>query len=76
MKENEKVALITGIGCQDGSYLTELLLKKITPFMEWSDGQAICCAHASSICGAMRKFTVNDCFCIMAIYRTEQRCAA
>src|SRR5437868_10216561 len=28
MKENEKVALITGIGGQDGSYLTELLLKK------------------------------------------------
>src|SRR6266849_3576000 len=28
MKENEKVALITGIGGQDGSYLTELLLEK------------------------------------------------
>jgi GDPmannose 4,6-dehydratase len=28
MKENRKVALITGIGGQDGSYLTELLLKK------------------------------------------------
>jgi GDPmannose 4,6-dehydratase len=28
MKEKEKVALITGIGGQDGSYLTELLLKK------------------------------------------------
>ena len=28
MKENEKAALITGIGGQDGSYLTELLLEK------------------------------------------------
>lgn len=28
MKAHEKVALITGIGGQDGSYLTELLLKK------------------------------------------------
>ena len=28
MKENEHVALITGIGGQDGSYLTELLLEK------------------------------------------------
>jgi len=28
MKENEKVAFITGIGGQDGSYLTELLLEK------------------------------------------------
>jgi GDPmannose 4,6-dehydratase len=28
MKENEKVALIIGIGGQDGSYLTELLLEK------------------------------------------------
>src|SRR5438552_18387554 len=31
MKENEHVALITGIGGQDGSYLTELLLKKNYP---------------------------------------------
>lgn len=28
MQENEKVAFITGIGGQDGSYLTELLLEK------------------------------------------------
>jgi len=28
MKENEKAALITGIGGQDGSYLTELLLEQ------------------------------------------------
>src|SRR6266851_2925037 len=28
MKENEKAALITGIGGQDGSYLSELLLEK------------------------------------------------
>ena len=31
----KKVALITGITGQDGSYLAELLLKKITKFMVW-----------------------------------------
>ena len=30
----KKVALITGITGQDGSYLAELLLKKNTKFME------------------------------------------
>ena len=30
----KKVALITGITGQDGSYLAELLLKKIIKFME------------------------------------------
>ena len=30
----KKIALITGITGQDGSYLAEFLLKKITLFME------------------------------------------
>ena len=30
-----KKALITGITGQDGTYLTELLLKKITKFLEF-----------------------------------------
>lgn len=31
--ENKKVALITGITGQDGSYLAEFLLKKVILFM-------------------------------------------
>ena len=31
----KKTALITGITGQDGSYLAEFLLKKVTQFMEW-----------------------------------------
>ena len=31
----KKIALITGITGQDGSYLSELLLKRDTRFMVW-----------------------------------------
>ena len=42
MESKKKVALITGITGQDGSYLTELLLKrKIMKSMELSEGLAI-----------------------------------
>ena len=39
--KKQKVALITGITGQDGSYLTELLLKKIMLFMESKDVRAV-----------------------------------
>ena len=35
----KKVALISGITGQDGSYLAEFLLKKIMKFMELKGGQ-------------------------------------
>ena len=34
-----KIAIITGISGQDGSYLAELLLKKITKFMVFAKNQ-------------------------------------
>ena len=34
MKEQKKVALVTGITGQDGAYLAEFLLEKVISFMD------------------------------------------
>lgn len=75
MSKAEKIALISGITGQDGSYLTELLLEKGYAVTGSCGARAISSARASSICGAMKRFTSTDCFCITAIYRMEQPCA-
>ena len=38
---SKKIALITGVTGQDGSYLAEFLLKKVMKFMELKGDQAV-----------------------------------
>jgi len=82
MKKSKKVALITGITGQDGSYLSELLLEKdyaVHGIVRRTSNllrgaRAICYDRASSIYGAMKKFTVAGCFSITAISPIARPC--
>jgi hypothetical protein len=76
MKDSDKIALITGITGQDGSYLAELLLEKGTQSTELCGARAICCDLASSISDATKKFTIDDYFCTMGTSPIARLCVA
>ena len=68
MNDSKKLALITGITGQDGSYLAELLLEKGYTVHGIVRGTSNLLDRASSIFGAMQKFIVAAYFFIMAIF--------
>src|SRR6266513_2014743 len=74
MKDSEKIALITGITGQDGSYLSELLLEK--GYTVHGIVRRTSNLLRSRICGGMTKFTVSGYFSTMAISPTVRPCAA
>jgi GDP-D-mannose dehydratase len=65
MNDREKIALITGITGQDGSYLSELLLEK--GYTVHGIVRRTSNLSRSRICGAMKTFTVNGYFFTIAI---------
>jgi len=70
VNDSNKVALITGITGQDGSYLCELLLEKGYTVHGIVRRTSNLLDRASSIFGAIRKFMVAASFSIMAIFPT------
>jgi GDP-D-mannose dehydratase len=70
VKDSNKVALITGITGQDGSYLTELLLEK--RYTVHGIVRRTSNLLRSRIFGGMKKFMVAAYFSIMAILTTAR----
>jgi GDP-D-mannose dehydratase len=63
----DKVALITGATGQDGAYLAEFLLGKVTSSMEWSGGRHRLTLNASIISTLTRMSRMRGSTCTMAI---------
>jgi GDPmannose 4,6-dehydratase len=76
MKDSDKIALITGITGQDGSYLSELLLEKGYTVHGIVRRTSNMVRSRIEHLQRTKKFMISDYFCTMGISLTARLCVA